>query len=410
MAEPDCRKQLGGEPLKYISVQGPHWLRNDGIVERRSSDGRTLLQHRHVPRESPWVALSTGAAGGAHLAQVAEMAWLRADGAVDLTVTAGYFNFNADARNREAALIHDFKIPVAKYTGRAHVVQPPIGCRYTAVAAGVRHACGAGVAATYCLRSDGLVDRITTTTGGMEGGMMPLKRSAPVRATLSTPDGVTYTAVIAGYYASYLVRSDGALDVLSETRAQGNKEVSEGGRLECTIPAPAGTAYVGMVAHGIGGKFGTERAIAWKFPFQPRQHILRADGAVDVMTPDGRAVASTIEAPAAARYVGGFLLVEYGTTITELLLLRSDGRVDVRLTHGVTTVSPPTGVAYVKVCGGTFVAYGGTKYMSCLVRSDGAVDELQVGTSKTKVECAVLRSISPSDDETVVAGGCCVVL
>ena len=123
--------------------------------------------------------------------------------------------------------------------------------------------------------------------------MMPLKRSAPVRATLSTPDGVTYTAVIAGYYASYLVRSDGALDVLSETRAQGNKEVSEGGRLECTIPAPAGTAYIGMVAHGIGGKFGTERAIAWKLPFQPRQHILRADGAVDVMTPDGRAVAAT---------------------------------------------------------------------------------------------------------------------
>ena len=150
--------------------------------------------------------------------------------------------------------------PVAKYTGRAHVVQPPIGCRYTAVAAGVRHACGAGVGATYCLRSDGLVDRITTTTGGMEGGMMPYKRSAPVRATLSTPDGVTYTAVIAGYYASYLVRSDGALDVLSETRAQGNKEVSEGGRLECTIPAPAGTAYVGMVAHGIGGKFGRLRS------------------------------------------------------------------------------------------------------------------------------------------------------
>jgi hypothetical protein len=89
MAEPDCRKPLGGEPLKYISVQSPHWLRNDGIVERRSSDGRTLLQHRHVPRESPWVALSTGAAGGAHLAVVAELAWLRADGAVDLTVTAG---------------------------------------------------------------------------------------------------------------------------------------------------------------------------------------------------------------------------------------------------------------------------------------------------------------------------------
>ena len=109
MAEPDCRKQLGGEPLKYISVQGPHWLRNDGIVERRSSDGRTLLQHRHVPRESPWVALSAGAVGGAHLALVCEMAWLRADGAVDLTVTACYFDYNKDASNREAALIHDFK-------------------------------------------------------------------------------------------------------------------------------------------------------------------------------------------------------------------------------------------------------------------------------------------------------------
>ena len=108
MAAPDCRKPLGGEPLKYISVQSPHWLRNDGIVERRSSDGRTLLQHRHVPRESPWVALSAGAVGGAHLALVCEMAWLRADGAVDLTVTACYFNYNGGARNCEAALIHDF--------------------------------------------------------------------------------------------------------------------------------------------------------------------------------------------------------------------------------------------------------------------------------------------------------------
>ena len=120
MAEPDCRKPLGGEPLKYISVLGPHWLRNDGIVERRSSDGRTLLQHRHVPRESPWVALSTGAAGGAHLAQVAEMAWLRADGAVDLTVTALYFNFNKDASNREAALIHDFRFT----SGQIHGPRP----------------------------------------------------------------------------------------------------------------------------------------------------------------------------------------------------------------------------------------------------------------------------------------------
>ena len=56
----DARKL--GEPLKYITVEGEYWLRNDGVVERRSSK----LLHRHVPAESPWVALSSGAVTMAH--------------------------------------------------------------------------------------------------------------------------------------------------------------------------------------------------------------------------------------------------------------------------------------------------------------------------------------------------------
>ena len=201
MAAADARKPLNGEQLKYTAalMQG-YWLRNDGVVERRShfNQGPTKLLHLHVPTESPWVMLSAGAEGGVWGASIVEMAWLRADGAVNIMVTAS----PAPNTNYESSLLHDFRSPVGKYTGRGHLVTPPAGTAYTAVAAGVRHVCGSGVAATYCLRSDGLVDRITTTDGGVEGGVAPLRRSAhaaPARETLSSLTGVKYVAVAPGY-------------------------------------------------------------------------------------------------------------------------------------------------------------------------------------------------------------------
>ena len=165
-------------------------------------------------------------------------------------VTIALWQAQGGSRSVETALLHDFKSPVGTYTGRGHLVIPPAGCEYTACAAGVRHVCGAGLAATYCLRSDGLIDRITTASGGTQGGagVAPLRRSSASRSTAGRPD-VQYTAVVPGYYVSHLVRADGAIDVLAETNVKGlgitNEEQSEGGRLECTIAAPAGTRYVG---------------------------------------------------------------------------------------------------------------------------------------------------------------------
>ena len=420
MAAADARKPLNGEQLKYTAalMQG-YWLRNDGVVERRShfNQGPTKLLHLHVPTESPWVMLSAGAEGGVWGASIVEMAWLRADGAVNIMVTAS----PAPNTNYESSLLHDFRSPVGKYTGRGHLVTPPAGTAYTAVAAGVRHVCGSGVAATYCLRSDGLVDRITTTDGGVEGGVAPLRRSAhaaPARETLSSLTVVKYVAVAPGYYVSYLVRADGAIDVLSETAAKGtgimNNEVSQGGRLDCTIAAPVGTRYVGVAAHHICGKGRSDKELTWKLPPQVLRYFLRADGRVDITTAEGRAVSGTIEPPAAVRYVAG--TSSMWPSFSLLALLRSDGAVDLlSKNRGTTTISPPAGLAYLGVCGSPYFH---------LVRNDGAIDELHIRTyhgaylvkaprepdAKSNTEFGtVLRSTAPSSEEVPVAG-CCAIL
>ena len=70
-----------------------------------------------------------------------------------------------------------------------------------------------------------------------------------------------YVGMSAGYYSTFLVRDDGAVDVLLETTVQTAKskeiiaEKIHGGELVCTIPAPAGTTYVGVASQpAIGGE------------------------------------------------------------------------------------------------------------------------------------------------------------
>ena len=119
---------------------------------------------------------SAGAVGHEGLGSV-EVAWLRADGAIDLAIDTRSSPYAGHA----AALLHDADV----YAGRAHRVLLPDGCRYTAAAAGVRHVCGAGIAATYCLRSDGRIDRITTPAAAPRAKCS--RSSAARRSALPSP-------------------------------------------------------------------------------------------------------------------------------------------------------------------------------------------------------------------------------
>ena len=337
-------KQFDGELLKYVQVDGPYWLRNDGVVVKRHMRGGSTvagpkagtLSYRHVS-DSPWVMLSAGAVGHEGLGSV-ELAWLRADGAIDLAIDTRSSPYAGHA----AALLHDADV----YAGRAHRVLPPDGSRYTAAAAGVRHVCGAGISATYCLRSDGQIDRITTAGGGTEGEMLALKRRAPQRATLATPDGATYSFIAPGYYFTHLVRADGsAIDVLGETAPKGvgpmNEEVP---RRPPRVHDRAVGLYVGVV-QAIGESprgWGPQQSDCWFLP-SPAPVYPGADGKIDVAAdrpsppPSSRPPASPTSAaappppPRRGRWRRALLA-----------LLRSDGRVDLLSnTMERTTIAPP---------------------------------------------------------------------
>ena len=424
-------KPFDGEPLKYVQVDGPYWLRNDGVVVKRHMRGGSTvagpkagtLSYRHVS-DSPWVMLSAGAVGHEGLGSV-EVAWLRADGAIDLAIDTRSSPYAGHA----AALLHDADV----YAGRAHRVNPPDGCRYTAAAAGVRHVCGAGISATYCLRSDGQIDRITTAGGGTEGEMLALKRRAPQRAALSTPDGATYSSIAPGYYFTHLVRADGsAIDVLGETAPKGvgpmNEEVPLDGRFECTIAAPSGTTYVGVVHQAIPAKSPREvgshmQSDCWFLPSPAPVYLVRADGKIDVAA-DGKAVAATVEPPAGVAYVGGCTAATAATGPMSgeplLALLRSDGRVDLLSnTMGRTTIAPPAdGEAYV-ACTSAVGPDGIVGGVLTLVRGGGVVDEWQArvkpNVSPKTLESSVVRSTTPDDGEVpapwpTAMASCCAVL
>ena len=233
-----------------------------------------------------------------------------------------------------------------------------------------------------------------------------------------------YVGMSAGYYSTFLVRDDGAVDVLLETTVQTAKskeiiaEKIHGGELVCTIPAPAGTTYVGVASQpAIGG----ERAPAGnnsggpnKLSSEPEPCILiRADGRADYTTADGRAVGATVEpsgAPA-VRYVSA-ACGHRGTGESLCLLVRSDGAVDIMQGRAVLlkTLAPPAGQRYVGATAGGY-----------LVRSDGRVDTLHhsislqgwagggpgKGTADPRFG-QVTQTIAPQD-APAPAGGCCMV-
>ena len=230
-----------------------------------------------------------------------------------------------------------------------------------------------------------------------------------------------YVGMSAGYYSTFLVRDDGAVDVLLETTVQTAKskeiiaEKVHGGELVCTIPAPAGTAYVGVAAQpAIGGERPGEKGWSNKLSSEAEPCILiRADGRADYTTADGRAVGATIEPSGApgVRYVSA-ACGHRGTGESLGLLVRSDGAVDIMQGRAVLlkTLAPPAGQRYVSATAGGY-----------LVRSDGRVDTLHhsislqgwagggpgKGTADPRFG-AITQTIAPQD-APAPAGGCCMV-
>ena len=232
-----------------------------------------------------------------------------------------------------------------------------------------------------------------------------------------------YVGMSAGYYSTFLVRDDGAVDVLLETTVQTAKskeiiaEKVHGGELVCTIPAPAGTTYVGVASQpAIGG----ERPPPGPNNQNPRPKLsseaepcilIRADGRADYTTADGRAVGATIEPSGApgVRYVSA-ACGHRGTGESLGLLVRSDGAVDIMQGRAVLlkTLAPPAGQRYVSATAGGY-----------LVRSDGRVDTLHhsigllggwppnKGTADPRFG-EITQTIAPQD-APAPAGGCCMV-
>ena len=354
---------------------------------------------------SPWVSLSDGKA---------EIAWLRADGHVDVLCFGAPTNFG----------------------NLWTTVAPPPGERYVAVSSGAGHLNGTSV--SYLLRDSGAVDRRSTSR---PSPMHTSTRTEPKIKTLLPLDASAkvcgkYVCMSAGYYATFLVRDDGAVDVLSETTVQKGKptqacampirdETILAGALACTIPAPAGTAYVGVSSQpAMGAVMPPGKTDGSGGPkllsSEPKPRILiRADGRVDYTTADGLAVGTTLEPPGGAdagrKYVSAACghPGESGEPIS--LLVRSDGAVDIVQWTGtggalLKTLTPPEGQRYLSASAGGY-----------LVRSDGCADILHYsicqagirqhpyttgGTSNPRFG-QITQTIAPQDPAP--AGGCCSV-
>ncbi len=95
---------------------------------------------------------------------------------------------------------------------------PKAGTRYLQASAGKY--------ASYFVRDDGVVVRVTSTIrgGGEDVGEV---------FEIQPPEGVKYIEVTSGNYCSFLLRDDGAVD-----RTTGR------GHIKCTIPPPWNTKYI----------------------------------------------------------------------------------------------------------------------------------------------------------------------
>jgi len=164
-------------------------------------------------------------------------------------------------------------------------------------------------------------------------------------------EGVSYTSVAAGPYASYFVRSDGSVD-----------RTLYKGKISCTLsPAQDGARYIQASA----GEYAT--------------YLLRDDGSVDRLK--SSTSVETMNPPPGKKY----LAVTSGEYASYFLV--DDGSV-VRTTGGgkiAATITPPEGVKYIAVSAGTHASY--------FLRDDGSVD-------RTKGKGVICQTLAPPEDST----------
>jgi len=210
-------KDLFAGKAKYVAVSnsmGPcYLLRSDGKVDcvRSGEVNQTL--------DNPYVQIAGGTDCSYHLKEDGSVDKIWAKGQVQCTFPGPYvavatqgIGAKNDKGGGGATSIYFIKADgsVDRASIWASKVEttmvPPTGVKYTAVSC--------QDTASYLLRSDGAIDR---TTGG-----------GKVSNTMNPPPGGTYVYISAGQWASYFVRSDGKID-----------RTTGGGRISATIDPAA---------------------------------------------------------------------------------------------------------------------------------------------------------------------------
>ena len=207
------------EKVKYTQVSSgysaSYFLRDDGKVDRTKGSGKIELT-MEPPAQAKYVQIVAG-----HVNSF----FLRDDGVVDFSSGHGKIKGSIDCKDDGVTYINISEQSMGittdktdtnpyqiyfirsdgsadkfstKHFGQKDALIGNVKCNNT-TSADVKYISGSTCAyATYLLRSDGAVDRITSGTA--------------VAQTMNPPPNQRYTIVSAGNSASYLLRSDGKID------------------------------------------------------------------------------------------------------------------------------------------------------------------------------------------------------
>lgn len=252
-----CQRLRPPEKTTYVAasagVHASYLLRADGAVDRVQGGDEASVKDTITPEDYPKVTYTacSNSQGPCYL--------LRSDGKVDMyriskdrETLEGPYEFLSGGTEDSYHLKADGSVDRIYAYGKIGSTTPsPENTKYIAVGTQCimhQNQYGAGhLYAIYFVRADGKVDRISGPTG------------ATTVITMEPPEGLTYLAVSSLDQASYLLRSDGAVD-----RTTGFGKVSN------TMNPPPGHQYV----HISAGQYAS--------------YFVRSDGKVDRTEGSGR--------------------------------------------------------------------------------------------------------------------------
>eukprot|EP00944_MAST-04C_sp_MAST-4C-sp1_P006954 g6954.t1 len=208
------------EKVKYTQVSSgysaSYFLRDDGKVDRTTGSGKIQLT-MESPTKAKYVQIVAGHVKSFFLRDDGDIDFSSGHGKIDGTIACKddgvkYINMTSLSMGvtTDTADTNPHQIYFIRSDGLADKFRPHIFGKSGAELLGtvkcnnttdvdVKYTSGSTCsAATYLLRSDGAVDRITTGT--------------TVASTMNPPPNQRYIAVNAGNSASYLLRSDGKID------------------------------------------------------------------------------------------------------------------------------------------------------------------------------------------------------